>query len=55
MMLIESVDLGDDVGRFAQVVRGVVSGQDNIPLTTVTHAQAEVTKILSWDRKNNFM
>jgi len=55
MMLIESVDLGDDVGRFAQVVRGVVSGQDNIPLTTVTHAQAEVTKILSWDRKNNFI
>ena len=55
MVLVESVDIGKDRGNYPQIVSGLVSSSDNIPLTTVTHAMAEVVNILSWDTENNWM
>ena len=42
-------------GTWAQVVRGLVSVTDTIPVTTLSHGHFQVTKLLSWDRTNDWM
>ena len=69
MVLIEPVEVKGR-GRFPHIVHGLVSGSNNIPLTTITQVMMmimmiimmmitqgprEVVKILDWDDTNNFM
>merc|ERR1719410_841001 len=52
MVLIEPVEVKGR-GKFPHIVRGLVSGSNNIPLTTITHGPREVVKILAWDTTND--
>ena len=54
MIMIESVAQGNQ-DLFPHLVHGVVSLTDTIPVTTLTHGNMEVTKIVSWDHTNNWM
>ena len=54
MVLIEPVEVKGR-GKFPHIVRGLVSGSNNIPLTTITHGPREVVKILAWDTTNDAM
>ena len=54
MVLIESVNEGE-AGNFPQLVSGLVSQTENIPVTTLSHGPSEVTKILAWDQDNDTM
>ena len=54
MVLIEPVELKGK-GKYAHIVHGLVSGSNNIPLTTITHGPREVVKILAWDTTNDLM
>ena len=54
MVLIEPVEVNGK-GKYAHIVQGLVSGSNNIPLTTITHGPREVVKILAWDTTNDMM
>ena len=54
MVLIEPVEVKGR-GRYPHIVQGLVSGSNNIPLTTITHGPREVVKILAWDTTNDLM
>ena len=54
MVMIESVAQGNQE-LFPHLVHGVVSLTDTIPVTTLTHGNMEVTKIVSLDYTNNWM
>ena len=54
MVLIEPVEVNGK-GKYPHIVQGLVSGSNNIPLTTITHGPREVVKILAWDTTNDLM
>ena len=54
MVLIEPVEVKGR-GMYPHIVQGLVSGSNNIPLTTITHGPREVVKILAWDTTNDLM
>lgn len=55
MVLVESVEDGESGGGFPQLVSGVVSVKDDIPVSTLTHGPREVTRVLAWDPSNDTM
>ena len=54
MVLIEPVEVNGK-GKYPHIVQGLVSGSNNVPLTTITHGPREVVKILAWDTTNDLM
>ena len=54
MVLVESVEEGE-AGSYPQLVSGVVSVTEDIPVITLTHGRREVTRVLAWDQKNDTM
>ena len=54
MVLIEPVEVNGK-GKYPHIVQGLVSGSNNVPLTTITHGPREVVKILAWDTTNDMM
>ena len=52
MVLVESVEEGE-AGSYPQLVSGVVSVKDDIPVITQTHGPREVTRVLAWDHRSD--
>ena len=54
MVLVESVEEAE-TGSYPQLVSGLVSVKEDIPVITLTHGPREVTRVLAWDQSNDTM
>ena len=53
--MVESVVDGESGGGYPQLVSGLVSVREDIPVSTLTHGPREVTRVLAWDQSNDTM